>query len=150
MSGNPYLYEEGPAELHTATPRRRRGLLAAILLATTAIAVAMVVLLPVLTGSPERQTEQVTSVFFAALAAGDPDTAYSLLCTEERARLTPGQVAAAYVRAGTGRVVSVQADRRDGVRVERVVVAWSGDGSTSTITAVNESGARICGTRPGG
>ena len=95
MSDGPLLYDEGPEALHTGTPRRRRGLLTAVLVGTVAVALAMVVLLPLVTGSAQKQATQVTTVFLRALAAGDTETAYGLLCDTERQRLAPDRIAAA-------------------------------------------------------
>jgi hypothetical protein len=141
----PYLYEEGPEILHTGSPRRRHAVIIGVLGGTVLAAIAMVIALPLITGSQEEQSRQVTGVFVKALTAGDTETAYGLLCDAERARLKPGDLAAAYLGPGTGRIVSASAARRNDAPIERVQVRW-GDGSTSTFTLVSEDGARVCGT----
>jgi type II secretory pathway pseudopilin PulG len=139
----PFLYDEGPAPLHTGTPRRRRGVLVAILVGTVLVAIAMVLALPLVQGSGRDQARQVAGVFVAALAKGDTETAYGLLCDTERARLQPADVGPAYLGPGAGHVVS----SRTSGSAEAVVVRWS-DGSTSTLTVVAESGTRVCGVHP--
>jgi len=104
--------------------------------------------LQALKGSPEEQAREVSGVFLAALAQDDLETAYGLLCAEERARLAPGAVPAEYAPGGTGEVTGATADEVGGAPVQRVEVAWS-DGSTSTLTVVSEQGARVCGTATG-
>jgi hypothetical protein len=141
----PYLYDEGPEILHTGAPRRRRGVIVGVLGGTAVAAVVMVIALPLLTGTQEGQSRQVTGVFVKALTAGDTETAYGLLCDAERARLKPGELAAAYLGPGTGRIVSASAARRDDKPIERIRLRW-GDGSTTTVTLVSEDGARVCGT----
>jgi hypothetical protein len=143
----PYLYDEGPEALHTGTPRRRRGLLTALLVGTVAVALLMVVLLPLVTGSASTQAKQVTTVFLKALAAGDTETAYGLLCDTERQRLAPDRIAAAYVGPTPGTVTGVTEVEQGGTTKEQVDVRWS-DGSTSRYTLVNQSGPRICATSP--
>jgi hypothetical protein len=152
MSDGPYLYDEGPAELHTGTPRSRKGLLFGIFGGTVALAVAAVVALPLVTGSPAKQSKEVAGVFIAALAQGDTETAYDLLCDDERARLQPGDLAAAYLRPGTGKVAGASDAQRGDVPAERVEVRWTDGGTvTSTfLTVINESGAHVCGTSPTG
>jgi hypothetical protein len=145
----PFLYDEGPAPLHTGTGRRRRGLIAGILGGTTVVAVAAVVALPLITGSQSEQSREVTGVFVKALAAGDTETSYGLLCDAERARLKPGDMARAYLGQGAGSVVHSSSTRRGGKPVELVQVRWAG-GGTSTVTVVSEGGAKVCGTHPDG
>jgi hypothetical protein len=145
VTNGPFLYDEGPAPLHTGTPRRRRGLIVGVLGGTAVAAVAMVIALPLITGTQEKQSREVTGVFVRSLTAGDTETAYGLLCDAERARLKPGDLAAAYLGPGTGHIVGASSARRDDKPVERVRVRW-GDGSTSTFTLVSEGGARVCGT----
>jgi hypothetical protein len=144
----PYLYDDGPAPLHTGTPRAARGLILAILGGTVAVAVAMAVGLPLVKGTPEEQAREVTGVFLAALAQDDVETAHQLLCEDERARVAPAQVASTYAAGGDGRVAGTRAAEVDGEPVQRVAVQWS-DGSTSTLTVVSEDGARVCGTSAG-
>jgi hypothetical protein len=143
----PYLYDEGPEALHTGTPRSRRGLLTAVFVATVAVALLMVVLLPLVTGSASGQATQVTTVFLKALAAKDTETAYGLLCDTERQRLTPEQVAGAYLGPTPGTVGGVTEVRQGSTTTEQVDVRWA-DGSGSRYTLVNQSGPRICATHP--
>src|ERR1700750_2489411 len=98
----PYLYDEGPETLHTGTPRRRRGLIVGVLGGTALAAGAMVVAIPLLTGTQEGQSREVAGVFVKALAKGDTETAYGLLCDSERARLKPAALAGSYLGPGTG------------------------------------------------
>jgi hypothetical protein len=146
-SDGPYLYDEGPEALHTGVPRRRRGLLTAILVGTVAVALLMVVLLPFVTGSADTQAKQVTTVFLKALAANDTETAYGLLCDTERQRRSPDRVAAAYVGPTPGRVGAATEVKAGGTTTEEVDVRWS-DGSGSRYTLVNQAGPRICATHP--
>ena len=141
----PYLYDDGPAPLHTGTPRAARGLILAILGGTVAVAVGMAVGLPLVKGTPAEQARQVTGVFLQALAQDDVETAHQLLCSDERARLAPGDVAGQYAPGGDGEVGDVTAGERDGDPVQLVEVAWA-DGSRSTLTVVGEDGPRVCGT----
>jgi hypothetical protein len=143
----PYLYDEGPAELHTGTPRRRRGTIAAVLGGTVLVAVGMAVALPLVTGTADEQARQSATVFIAALQAGDTDTARSLLCGDELARLPAGGVAAAYLRATPGEVVGTHRVDRDGRQLQQVTVRWA-DGSSSLVDVVNENGPHVCGTEP--
>ena len=145
MSSGPYLYDDDPAPLHTGTPRPARALILAVIGGTVAVAVGMAVGLPLVKGSPEEQAREVSGVFLAALAQDDVETAYSLLCAEERARVAPEAVATEYAAGGTGRIAGTIADELDGEPVQRVEVVWS-DGSTSVLTVVSEQGARVCGT----
>ena len=144
----PYLYDESPETPFTGTARSRKGLLVAVLGGTVAVAVAAVVALPLFKGSAHEQAQESAGVFLAALAQGDTETAYGLLCTDERARLTPEGVAAAYLQPGTGRVVAAT----DADQAERVEVRWT-DGAAVTrtyLTVVNEDGAHVCGTTAAG
>lgn len=152
MSTGPYLYDEGPEPLHTGQGRSRRGLLVAILLGTVLVAVGLVVALPLVKGSAREQSSEAVGVFVAALQHGDDETAYGLLCADQRARLQPDQVAAEYLRPGTARIGKVTDTRPDGAGAERVAVTWTDGGAvTSTfLTVVNESGAHICGTTTNG
>jgi hypothetical protein len=148
MSEGPYLYDEGPAPLHTGTPRSRKGLLTGILVGTVGVAIAAVVALPLITGSAADQSKQVAGVFVAALQQGDTETAYGLLCGDERARLQPGDLAAAYLRPGTGKVAGASGAHLGDLPAERVEVRWTdGPAVTSTyLTVINQSGAHVCGT----
>ncbi|MCV2489755.1 hypothetical protein OF117_10315 [Geodermatophilus sp. YIM 151500] len=145
MSTGPYLYDDDPAPLHTGTPRQRPWLLVGLLVGTVVVAVAMVVTLPLFRGSPGEQARQSVTVFLAALAADDTETAYGLLCEAERDRIDEASVAEEYLGDGPGRVVS----SADEGAVQAVRVEW-GDGASSEFTVVNEDGARVCGTAPAG
>lgn len=148
MTGDgPYLYEEGPEPLHTGVPRRRRGLLTALLVGIVAVALLMVVLLPLVSGSAGDQAKQVTTVFLRALAAKDTETAYGLLCDSERQRLAADKIAAAYLGPTPGTVGAATEVKQGGTTTEEVDVRWS-DGSGSRYTLVNQSGPRICATHP--
>jgi hypothetical protein len=148
MTTGPFLYDDGPAALHTASPRRRRGLLFALFGGTVLIAVLMVLALPLVTGSPDTQARQAVGVFLQAMERGDTGTAHAMLCDKERARLTAAQTADAYAGPQPGRVVSATRDSRDGDTAELVRVRWA-DGTSSRITVVPEDGARVCGVSPG-
>src|SRR4051812_44222957 len=147
MTNGPYLYDDGPEPLHTGAPRSRRGLLVAIFLGTALVAVAAAVALPLVRGSAGEQARQAAGVFVAALQQGDIETAYTLLCVDERARLQPGDVAAEYLRSGTARVGGAADADRDGKPAQRVEVRWTdGDAVARTsLTVVNEDGAHVCG-----
>jgi hypothetical protein len=153
MTG-PYLYEEGPEDLHTGTPRRRNGLVLGVFGATVVVGVGMVVALPLVKGSGEEQARQAVGVFTAALAAGDAETAGDLLCEAERDRAdaegrTAEEVAAAYVPAGGGgEVTGVEPGELDGKDAQQVRVRWD-DGTQSTVLVVLEDGPRVCGTSAG-
>ena len=148
MSTGPHLYDDDPASLHTGTPRPARALILAVIGGTVAVAVGMAVGLPLVKGSPEEQAREVSGVFLAALAEDDVETAYGLLCADERARVAPEAVAAEYAPGGPGRIAGAIADELDGAPVQRIEVAWS-DGSTSVLTVVSEQGGRVCGTSAG-
>ena len=145
MSGpqGPFLYDDGPEALHTGAPRRSGKILVLIIGGTAAFAVLMVVLTLVLKGSGSDQAKEVAGVFVAALAADDTETAYDLLCQEERIRLSSDEVAEAYLGDGTGQVGTPV---RDG-EARLVPVEWS-DGTTTELTVIGEDGLRICGTAP--
>jgi hypothetical protein len=142
MSTGPFLYDEGPEELHTGTPRSRKGLIVAVFGATVVLAILMVVLMPLVKGSAGDQAREAARVFLAALQQDDTETAYQLLCDEERARLQPGDVRAEYLTGEDGRVVAAE-DGKDGA--QQVAVRWA-DGATSQWTVIAESGAHVCGT----
>jgi len=145
MSTGPYLYDEGPEPLHTGEGRRRGRLLVVILLGTVLAAVAAAVALPLVKGTAGEQSTQAAQVFFAALQQGDTETAYGLLCTDERARLKPEQVAAEYLQPGTPTIEKAT----DAGTAERVTVRWTEGGAVTRtfLTVVNEDGAHVCGTR---
>jgi hypothetical protein len=140
MTG-PYLYDDDPAPLHTGTPRRRQGLLIAILAGTALVAVAMVAAMYLVKGSPEEQAQEVAGVFLAALEKDDTETAHQLLCQAERANLSAESVAPAYLDQLPGRVVGSDAAGEGQLRVE---VRWA-DGSRSQWLVISEDGPRICG-----
>jgi hypothetical protein len=145
MSSGPFLYDDDPAPLHTGTPRRRPALLLAIFGGTAAFAVLMVVLMTVVRGSGEEQAQEVAGVFLKALAQDDTQTAHELLCQEERVRLSPEEVAGAYLREGTPELGPV----RDNGDARLVPVQWS-DGTTTELTVVGENGPRVCGVSAAG
>jgi hypothetical protein len=145
MTTGPFLYDDGPAPLHTGTPRRANGLLLWIFGGTVAFAVLMVVLMGVVKGTGEEQAQEVAGVFLAALAQDDTETAHELLCQEERVRLSPEEVAGAYLGEGPGELGSV---REDGDAM-LVPVEWS-DGTASELTVIGEDGPRICGVTAAG
>jgi hypothetical protein len=150
MTNGPFLYDEGPEQLHTSAPRRRQGLLLWVFGGTALIAVLMVVVLPLVKGSAGDQSREVVQVFLAALDKGDNETAYQLLCQEERADLTPDGVAARYLGGdGSGRIVAASDAQVDGDPVQRVQVEWP-DGSLTRLTVVNLDGPHVCGVTPGG
>jgi hypothetical protein len=147
MSTGPFLYDDGPEPLHTGTPRRRPALLLAIFGGTTIVAVLMVLVLPLVKGSPGDQAKQAVGVFLAALRKGDTTTAYQLLCAKEQGRLKAADVPSAYSGSATGTVTGVSGDP-DGT-TQQVAVRWS-DGVTSRIAVVPEDGAHVCGTNRAG
>jgi hypothetical protein len=114
---------------------------------TVAVALLMVVLLPLVAGSAGNQATQVTTVFLRALAANDTETAYALLCDTERQRLAPDKVAPAYLGPMPGSVSAAHEVKQGGTTTEDVDVRWS-DGSGSRYTLDNQSGPRICATHP--
>jgi hypothetical protein len=144
MTAGPFLYDDGPEPLHTGAPRRSGKFLVLIFGATAVVAVLMVVLLPLVKGSAGDQSRQAVQVFLAALHKGDTDTAYSLLCEQERADLAPGDIARRYVGEGTGAVVGTSDAEVGGAPVERVRVEWD-DGSRTTMTVINSDGPHVCG-----
>jgi hypothetical protein len=141
MTSGPYLYDDDPAPLHTGTPRRRQGLLIAILAGTVLVAVGMVAAMFLVKGSPEEQAQEVAGVFLAALEQDDTETAHQLLCQTERANLSPASVPQAYLDATPGRVVGSDAAGEGQLSVE---VRWA-DGSMSQWIVISEDGPRICG-----
>jgi hypothetical protein len=141
----PFLYDDDPAPLHTGTPRAARVWLVAGILGVVALAVVMLGGILVFKGSGDEQATQVTGVFLAAMAAGDTETTHGLLCEDERARLAPDDVAAAYGGDGRGEVVGAREDPVEGAGRQLVEVRWE-DGGTSSFTVISEDGPRICGT----
>ena len=152
MSTGPYLYGEGPEPLHTGTPRSRKGLLVGVFTGTVAVAVAAAVALPLLTGSAGKQATETAGVFVAALQKGDTGTAYELLCDDERARLKPGDVAAVYLRPGTGTVAGSSDAELSSLPAQRVEVRWTDGGTVARtfLTVINQSGPHVCGTSASG
>jgi hypothetical protein len=150
MTEGPFLYEDGPEQLHTGSPRRSGKLLVLVFGATAVVAVLMAVLLPLVKGSPGDQSREAVQVFLAALHQGDTETAYQLLCEKERAAMTPDEVAARYVvGGGPGRVVAASDARADGAPAQQVRVEWP-DGALSRFTVVNSDGPHVCGVTRGG
>jgi hypothetical protein len=146
MTSGPYLYDDDPAPLHTGTPRRRQGLLVALLAGTVLVAVGMVAAMYLVKGSPEEQAQEVAGVFLAALEQDDTATAHQLLCQAERANLSAESVPLAYLDETPGRVVGSGAAGEGQLRVD---VRWA-DGSASEWLVISEDGPRICGaTGPG-
>jgi hypothetical protein len=140
MTSGPFLYDDDPAPLHTGAPQRSGKILVLILGGTVIVAFLAVWASIAVRGTPGEQATEVTGVFLAALAADDTETAHGLLCEDERARLEPDEVAAAYV--GEGRP-QLGEPTRDGD--ERLVpVTWA-DGTTSEFTVIGENGQRVCG-----
>jgi hypothetical protein len=144
----PYLYDDAPEALHTGIPRRRNWTIVWIVLGTVILAVAAVVVLPLMSGSPATQSKQAVGVFLAAMEKGDTETTFGLLCDAERARIKPEQVATEYGEPGTGQVDGSEAATHDGKPAQRVTVRWS-DGQTSRFTVINQSGPHICGMTKG-
>jgi hypothetical protein len=147
VTEGPYLYDEGPAPLHTGTPRRRTGLLLALLAGTIVVAVGMVFALFVVRGSPGDQAEEAVGVFLSALDQGDVETAHGLLCQAVRDETPAGEVPAEFDGATPGEVGG--SAEVDGGAAYDVDVRWA-DGSTSSIRVINEGGARLCGISPAG
>ncbi len=151
MTTGPFLYDDDPAPLHTGEPRQRKGLLLALFGSTALIAVLMVGGILFFKGSGEEQSREVATVFTAALSQGDVETAYELICDDERARLLPDELADAYLRDGTPTVVGAQdAEYEDGP-AQRVTVRW-GEGAgaaTTQLVLVPEGGTKVCGTSAG-
>jgi hypothetical protein len=146
----PFLYDDGPERLHTSAPRRRHGLLLWVFGGTALVAVLLIVFLPLVRGTAEDQSREVVQVFLAALDQGDTETAYQLLCEDERVGLTPEEIGPRFLGGdGSGEVVAAAEDRVDGDPVQRVQVEWS-DGTTSEFTVVNADGPHVCGVAPGG
>jgi hypothetical protein len=148
MTTGPFLYDDDPAPLHTGAPQRRPWLLMAIFGGTIVAGVLMVLLLPLVRGTPEEQVREVAGVFVAALAQDDTETAHELLCADERARVPAADLADEYGIAGTGTVAGAEKTEVDGAPAYLVQVDWS-DGGSSELTVVNEDGPSICGVTAG-
>jgi hypothetical protein len=139
-SQGPFLYDDDPEPLHTGAPQRSGKIMVLILGGTVVAAFVVVLVSLLLRGTAGEQATEVTGVFFAALAADDTETAYGLLCEEERARLAPGEVAGEYLGEGSPELGE---PGRDG-DVRLVPVRWA-DGATSELSVIGEDGLRICG-----
>ena len=152
MTQGPFLYDDDPMPLHTGTGRNRNGTIIALLGATVLIALLMVGGMTLFKGSASDQAEEVAGVFTKALAAGDTETAYGLICDDERARITPDQLAGDYLRPGTPEVTGSRGDRVEDSPVRYVQVRWddAGASTTSELTVVPEGGTKVCGTTAAG
>lgn len=149
MTTGPFLYDDDPAPLHTGTPQRRPWLLMAIFGGTIVVGVLMVLLMPLIKGTPEEQVREAATVFVAALEQGDLETAYGLLCEAERARMSEvDDVVDEYAGAGSASIGSAEEIEVDGAPVYEVQVRWSGGGG-SVLTVINEEGPSICGVAAG-
>ena len=150
MSAGPFLYDDDPAPLHTGPGRNRNGTLIALIAATVLVAVLAVGGMVWFKGTASDQAEEVATVFTKALAAGDTETAYGLICDAERGRITPDELAGDYLRPGTPKVTGSRGDRVDGEPVRYVEVRWGSgvSATTSELTVVPEGGTKVCGTTP--
>jgi hypothetical protein len=148
MTQGPFLYDDDPAPLHTGTGRNRNGTLIALIGATVLVALLMVGGMVLFKGTAADQAEEVAGVFTKALAAGDTETAYALVCDAERARITPDQLAGEYLHPGTPVVTGSRGERIDDSPVRYVTVRWDDGrtGTTTTLTVVPEGGTKVCGT----
>jgi hypothetical protein len=146
----PFLYDDDPAPLHTGTPQRSGKLLVLVFGATVLAAVLLVVLMPLVKGSPDDQARQVTGVFLAALDKGDTETAYGLLCEDERARVAPEDIAAEYLEGdGLGSVVAVQEAEFEGAPSRELDIEWPGGGRARYVV-INSDGPHVCGATAAG
>jgi len=145
----PFLYDDEPAPLHTGTPRRRQGLMVLVFGGTIVVAFLMVGLSYWVKGSPDDQAREVAGVFLTALERRDAETAWGLLCEEERARVPPEGVVAEYQLADGGEVSFVEEAGIDGEAVREVGVTWT-DGTDSRLVVIGEDGPRVCGVTHGG
>ena len=108
----PFLYDDGPAPLHTGTPRRRRGLLLAIFGGDRARRRPHGRAAAAGQGLGRRPVARGRRASSSPLShKGDTETAYQLLCAAERAGLQPGGRRRRYV-VGGARARSVAAVRR--------------------------------------
>jgi len=148
----PFLYDDGPAPLHTGAGRNRNGTLIALIGATVLVAVLMVGGMVLFKGTAADQAEEVAGVFTKALVAGDTETAYDLICDDERGRITPDQLAGEYLQPGTPVVTGSRGVRIDDSPVRYVQVRWDDGGASTTteLTVVPEGGTKVCGTSAGG
>ncbi|RBY95293.1 hypothetical protein DQ237_14565 [Blastococcus sp. TF02-8] len=143
-SQGPFLYDDGPAPLHTGTPRSAKVWIVAGIVGIALLAVAMVGFLYLLKGSPAQQATQAAQVFVDSMGDGDTGTAYEMLCEDERDRLAPDEVAGVYQGVGEAEVGEVYDDATEGAAVQVVAVRWA-DGATTELRVMNEDGPRICG-----
>ena len=127
MTTGPFLYDDDPAPLHTGTPRRRQGCSSWSSAAPSLVAVLMVGAPAVVKGSPEEQAREVAGVFLAALDKGDIETAYGLLCEDERAATSPDEVGRRYLGPadGAGRSWAWRRPRSTATRRRRCTVDWA-------------------------
>ena len=151
MSTGPFLYDDDPAPLHTGEPRQRKGLLVALFGSTVLIAVVMVGGMLFFKGSGEDQAREVATVFTAALSQGDVETAYALLCDDERGRVLPEELAEAYLQEGTPAVVGAREGEYEDGPAQLVDVRWSEGAAavTTELLGVPEGGTKVCGTSAG-
>jgi hypothetical protein len=148
LTTGPFLYDDEPAPLHTGTPRRRQGLIVLLFGGTVLVALLLVGLSYLIKGSPDDQAREVAGVFLAALEKDDVETAYGLLCEDERAATEPDEVADRYLVSDGGDIVSVAETEVGGTPAREVSVAWD-DGTQSGLIVVNEDGPSVCGIAPG-
>ena len=147
MSAPDYLYDDDPQPLHAGRGRSRKGLLVALGVGTVAVAMGAAVVLPLFQGSGAEQSVEVATVFTRAMAAGDSETSWGLLCESEQARLTPDEVAGVYGRPGTATVGDPDEGDLDGQVAELVPVTWDDGGATTTVTltVIAQDGTKVCG-----
>jgi hypothetical protein len=150
VSAGPFLYDDGPAPLHTGAPRQRNGLIIGLLGGTVVFSVAMVVLMTLWSGNGEDQSRQVATVFTSALSQGDLTTSYALVCDDVRAAMPPDQLAAQYLHPGVPQVTGSESSEYAGSPAELITVRWDDAGSVTTtvLTLVPEGGTKVCGTTP--
>jgi hypothetical protein len=148
LTTGPFLYDDEPAPLHTGTPRRRQGLIVLLFGGTVLVALLLVGLSYLIKGSPDDQAREVAGVFLAALEKDDVETAYGLLCEDERAATEPDEVADRYLVSDGGDIVSVAETEVGGTPAREVSVEWD-DGTQSGLIVVNEDGPSVCGIAPG-
>jgi hypothetical protein len=152
MTQGPFLYDDDPMPLHTGTGRNRNGTLIALIGVTVLVALLMVGGMVLFKGTASDQAEEVAGVFTKALAAGDTETAYGLICDAERGRITPDQLAGDYLQPGAPVITGSRGVKVDGEPVRYVQVRWddAGNSSTTELTVVPEGGTKVCGTRLAG
>jgi hypothetical protein len=149
MTQGPFLYDDDPAPLHTGEPRNRNGLIIVLLGGTALFSVLMVGLMTFFTGTGEKQSRDVATVFTASLSQGDLTTAYALICDSERARVTPDRLAGEYLQPGTPSVTGAAETEVGGAPAQLISVQWDDAGrvTTTELTVVPEGGTKVCGTR---